>query len=168
MCLSFSSSEDLILLKSTFVEMQDRRLRNFLYEYKPLTLRLSYGFASILSGAATPVSALTRHKILLLQCACASITSPSGFSSSDTALKRRHFTFCSKYWLLVLKRLTQETDESLHFLPIKPVSAFFNSAGFGVTLMLYTLASRSSTIHIHRTAVGCFNTNTVHGGILAI
>ena len=63
---------------------------------KPLTLRLSYGFASILSGAATPVSALTRHKILLLQCACASVTSPSDFSSSDTAPERRRFTFCSK------------------------------------------------------------------------
>ena len=48
------------------------------------------------------------------------------------------------------------------------MSAFFNSAGFGVTLMLYNLESRGSTIHIHHTAVGCFNTNTVHGGILAI
>ena len=45
--LSFSHSEDLILLKSTFVERQGRRLRNFLYVYKPLTLRISDGFASI-------------------------------------------------------------------------------------------------------------------------
>ena len=94
--LSFSSSEDLILLKSTFVETQGRHLCNFLCEYKPLTLRLSYGFVSILSGAATPISALTRHKILLLQCACASVTSPSDFSSSDTATEWRRFTFCSK------------------------------------------------------------------------
>ena len=95
--LSFSISEDLILLKSTFVEMQGRPgvFATFLYEYKPLTLRLSYGFASILSGAATPVSALTRHKILLLQCACVSVTSPSDFSSSDTAPEWRRFTFCS-------------------------------------------------------------------------
>ena len=138
--LSFSSSEDLILLKSTFLETQGRRLCNFLCEYKPLTLRLSYGFVSILSGAATPISALTRHKILLLQLVrlCKRHFTERLFQL-DTATEWRRFTFCSK---------SCSSDKPRNALRNASESNLSHKSDYQLQELIYTVAEHGCSPHI--------------------